>query len=147
MSAKPSSVRFDPDVLGRLNAYVKAHPGTSLSSAGNLLVDEALRSHDHPMIVFRDGPSGRRARLVGGPDVWEVIRAVRSTRSAEPGLTADEVVELVADNAGLGVEMVREALAYWAEYSDEIDAFIERADSETARARERWSRQHDPLSE
>jgi len=21
--------------------------------------------------VFRDGPAGRRARLIGGPDVWE----------------------------------------------------------------------------
>jgi hypothetical protein len=23
------------------------------------------------LIVFRDGPAGRRARLIGGPDVWE----------------------------------------------------------------------------
>ena len=65
----PSSIRFEPDVLRRLNAYVAAHPGTTLSSAGNRLVDEALRSHDHPSVIFRDGPAGRRARLVGGPDV------------------------------------------------------------------------------
>ena len=24
------------------------------------------------MITFRDGPTGRRAGLIGGPDVWEV---------------------------------------------------------------------------
>jgi hypothetical protein len=29
-------------------------------------------------IVFRDGPAGRRAVVIGGPDVWEVIAAARS---------------------------------------------------------------------
>ena len=61
--ATPSSIRFDPEVLRRLNAYVNAHPGTTLSSAGNRLIDEALRSQEHPLVVFRDGPAGRRARL------------------------------------------------------------------------------------
>lgn len=28
---------------------------------------------DHPGLVFREGPTGRRPRLAGGPDVWEVI--------------------------------------------------------------------------
>src|SRR5687767_9262688 len=45
--ATPSSIRFDPEVLRRLTAYVAAHPGTTLSSAGNRLVDEALRSQEH----------------------------------------------------------------------------------------------------
>jgi hypothetical protein len=67
--AGPSSIRFDPNVLERLNAFVQTHAGLSLSSAGNLLVDEALRSAAHPLIAFVDGPSGRRARLAGGPDV------------------------------------------------------------------------------
>jgi hypothetical protein len=38
-------------------------------------------------IVFRDGPMGRRAGLAAGPDVWEVIAAMRSTgrsRSSSP---------------------------------------------------------------
>jgi hypothetical protein len=27
----------------------------------------------HPGIVFKDGPSGRRAALAFGPDVWEDV--------------------------------------------------------------------------
>src|SRR5579884_1004978 len=98
--AGPSSIRFDPEVLRRLNAFVAAHPGTTLSSAGNRLVDEALRSHEHPGVFFRDGPAGRRARLVGGPDVWEVIAGIQSTRGAEPHLDIDETVAVVAETAG-----------------------------------------------
>jgi hypothetical protein len=44
-----------------------------MSSVTNLFVDEALRAEEHPGITFRPGPTGRRAGIVGGPDVWEVI--------------------------------------------------------------------------
>lgn len=117
----------------------------SLSSASNRLVDEALRMHDHPLIVFRDGPAGRRARLVGGPDVWEVVGAVRSAREAEPDLGADEVIEVVVDTTGVSRELVRSALAYWADYPDEVDAFVERARREAEEAQRRWQREHDLL--
>lgn len=33
-----------------------------------------MRLEHHPGIPFRDGASGRRAIVVGGPDVWEVVR-------------------------------------------------------------------------
>lgn len=45
-----------------------------MSSAANRLADEALRMSEHPGIVFRPGPTGRRAGLVADPDVWKVIR-------------------------------------------------------------------------
>src|SRR5690242_18213811 len=99
--ATPSSVRFDDQVLARLNTFVADHPGMSLSSAANRLVDEALRMQEHPLIVFRDGPAGRRARLVAGPDVWEVIGALRSARAAEATLDSNELVDLVADTTGV----------------------------------------------
>ena len=88
-TATPLSVRFEPRVLERLTAFVAAHREMSLSSASNRLVDEALRMHEHPLITFKDGPAGRRARLVGGPDVWEVIGAVRSVRESDPALARD----------------------------------------------------------
>src|SRR5258705_4510767 len=37
------------------------------------LIYEGLRARRHPLVGFRDGASGRRAALVGGPDVWEII--------------------------------------------------------------------------
>ena len=47
-----------------------------------------MRMTEHPGVVFREGPTGRRAGLVGGADVWEVVRAVKSARAAEPDLAA-----------------------------------------------------------
>lgn len=144
--ATPSSIRFEPDVLRRLNGYVSAHPGTTLSSAGNRLVDEALRSHEHPLVIFRDGPAGRRARLVGGPDVWEIVRAVQSARRAEPGSSGNEVVEVVAETSGVPESLVRAAIAYWADYPTEVDGLVARADEEEVQARQRWEREQGLLA-
>src|SRR6266513_3036088 len=94
-------VRFDPPVADRLASFVAANPGMSLSSAANRLVDEALRMAEHPGVIFRSGPTGRRAALAGGPDVWEVIRAVKSARAAEPELAEDEILAVVVDNTGV----------------------------------------------
>jgi hypothetical protein len=144
-AANPSSVRFEPKVLARLTAFVAAHPDLSLSSASNRLVDEALRMHEHPLIVFRDGPAGRRARLVGGPDVWEVIGAVRSVRAADPGKTGDDALELVAETAGMPLSLVRAAVGYWGDYPEEVDAFLDRARAEAEQARLRWERERELL--
>ena len=141
----PSSVRFDPGVLERLTVFVKAHRELSLSSASNRLVDEALRMHEHPLITFKDGPAGRRARLVGGPDVWEVIGAIRSVREAEPALAGDEVLEIAAETSGTPVPFMRAALAYWSDYPEEVDDFLDRARAEAAQAQAAWERQQGLL--
>jgi len=95
-----------------------------MSSVANRLVDEGLRMSEHPGVVFRDGPTGRRAGLVAGPDVWEVVRAVRSARVAEPDLAEEPLLALVADNAGIPLRLIRAAVRYWAAYPGEIDAEI-----------------------
>lgn len=117
----------------------------SLSGASNHLVDEALRMQEHQFIVFRDGPAGRRARLMSGPDVLEVIAAILSARNAEPELDGDEIVALVADTAGPVPQQVRAALAYWADYPAEVDEFLNRARAEADQALIRWGREHDLL--
>lgn len=92
MAKRPATpVRFDPAVIERLGSFLAANPGMSLSSAANRLVDEALRMSEHPGIVFRAGPTGRRAALASGPDVWEAVRAVKSARAAEPDLAEDDL--------------------------------------------------------
>lgn len=144
--ATPSSVRFDDEVAARLSQFVATHPGLSASSATNLLVDEALRSQDHPLVVFRDGPAGRRARLVGGPDVWEVVRAVRSARVAERELSPDQVVALVAETSGVAEHLVRAAVDYWADYPHDVDVWVDRAERESKAAEERWRREHRLLA-
>jgi hypothetical protein len=131
----PSSVRFEPRVCERLSAFVAAHRDLTLSSATSRLVDEALRIREHPLITFKDGPAGRRARLVGGPDVWEVIGAIRSIREAEPALAGDEVLEVAAETSG----------TYWSDYPEEVDDFLDRARAEAAQAQAAWERQQGLL--
>ncbi|WP_007508646.1 hypothetical protein [Pseudofrankia saprophytica] len=142
----PTPVRFDEAVAVRLAAFTAAHPGLSLSSAANLLIDEGLRMHEHPGITFRSGPTGRRAGLVGGPDVWEVIRALRSARAAEPDLAEEALVALVCDNTALPVRLARTAVHYWAAFPDEVDAEIKAADEAELAAERAWQREQELLA-
>jgi hypothetical protein len=145
VATSPSSVRFEPRVLERLSAFVAVHQELTLSSATSRLVDEALRAREHPLITFKDGPAGRRARVVGGPDVWEIIGAVRSVRTAEPELAGDEALTVVAETAGVPMPFLRAALAYWGDYPEEVDAFLDRARAEAVQAQAAWERQQDLL--
>jgi hypothetical protein len=146
MSSSPRAVRFDPGVLDRLRRYVRARPGLSASAVTSRFVDEALRMEEHPGVLFRDGPSGRRAVLVGGPDVWEVIRVVQSARRAEPGSDAQSVVRLATETLGQPPGRVRIALTYYAAYPDEVDQQIRDAEEAERATEELWHRERRLLS-
>jgi Arc/MetJ family transcription regulator len=122
--SSPRSVRFDDDVIRRLDRYVRSHPGTSASSLANIFVDEALRAEEHPGIVFRPGPTGRRAGLVGGPDVWEVIGALQAVRAEDSDLADESLIAAVAEATGLSPRMVRTAIRYYAAYPAEVEERI-----------------------
>jgi hypothetical protein len=77
---------------------------------------------DHPGVVFRDGSSGRRAGLAGGPDIWEVIHVVR-----EAG------IEAAAEWGNVPPERVRTAVRYYADNPEEIDERIARHVEEARR--------------
>lgn len=74
----PLSIRFDPGILDRLKRRAARLPGATPSGLAQRLVDEGLRRAEHPGIEFKDGPSGRRAALALGPDVWEVAGPART---------------------------------------------------------------------
>lgn len=122
--SSPRSVRFEDDVIRRLDRYVRAHPGASASSLANQFVDEALRAEEHPGIVFRPGPTGRRAGLVGGPDIWEVIASLQDVRAEDPALADDSLVGAVAEATGLSPRMIRAAVRYYTAYPAEVDERI-----------------------
>jgi hypothetical protein len=75
-----------------------------------------------------------------------VIRAVKSARAAEPDLAADEIVRLVATNAGVSTRLIDIAIRYWAAYPTEIDAWIEEADSFEIQALLAWERREGLLA-
>ena len=101
---------------------------------------------EHPGVIFRSGPTGRRAALAGGPDIWEVIRAVKSARAAEPGLDSDELISLVSDNTGIALRLLTTAVHYWAAYPNEVDAEIAAADTAEEAAEHAWQRERELLA-
>ena len=52
--------------------------------------------------------------------MWEVVRAVKSARAAEPGRPEDDLLTLVAENTGIPERLIRVAVRYWASYPDEL---------------------------
>lgn len=121
------SVRLEDSLSQRLRLRARA-AGETLSDRLRRYADEGIRRDEHPLITFRDGPTGRRAGVVGGPDVWEVAMWVEDL-STEP----DPVAALVEDLV-LPRPQIDAALRYRAAYPDEIDTRIELHRQETAAA-------------
>ncbi len=84
--------------------------------------------------------------LVGGPDVREVIRALKSARAAEPELDAAGTVALVEANTGVPARLVDVAIRYWSSFPDEIDAWINEAEAIEAELAAAWGRRLDLLA-
>jgi hypothetical protein len=133
------SVRLQDDVVRRLRDRAAASDEPVSGLAGRL-VDEGLRMAAHAGIVFRPGPSGRRAALSRGPDVWEVIGLIRS-RDAR----GEAALEEAATWLGLSEALVRVALGYYGEFPDEINAEIAANDAAAARAEREWRTQQSLL--
>lgn len=88
---------------------------------------------EHPGVVFKDGPSGRRAALAFGPDVWEVIKMLR-----ELDERGELAVAAAAELLSLPEAKVRIALHYYAAYPDEIDTEMAEADRISVEAEKAW---------
>lgn len=88
---------------------------------------------DHPGVTFKDGPSGRRAALAYGPDIWEIIKSLREIDERGPA-----ALEAAAEVLALDVSRVSTAVSYYADYPDEIDVEIADADEASARAEDAW---------
>ncbi len=70
----------------------------------------------HPLVVFREGPSGRRPVLVGGPEVADVIGGI-----VDGDVPVDQRRTRAAELLGVTEALVDAALGYYADYTDEID--------------------------
>lgn len=134
-AARQFSARLDAGIVERLERR-GARSGLNKSRLAERYIDEGVRMDDHPGIVFRDGPTGRRAGLAAGPDVWELIGALRST-----GLEGDEAIQATAEWSGLSVRQVRDAIGYYSEYPAEIDERIRLTEEEADAAERRWREQ------
>lgn len=75
---------------------------------------------EFPGIMFRAGPTGRRAGVVAGPDVWEIVRDVKGTIAEN----VDDPVSAVSAVTGIDRSKVELAVRYYAAYPDEVDERI-----------------------
>src|SRR5580700_11191942 len=114
MAAVPISIRLPEQTVGQLadRADRSNMPSRTLAQR---YVEEGLRMDEHPLIRFADGPSGRRARLIGGPDVWEVIAVARDN---------DGDLAETAAYLELSLGLVQAAASYYAAYPQEVDERI-----------------------
>lgn len=96
---------------------------------------------EHPGVVFKDGPSGRRAALAFGPDIWEVIQVLRDID--ERGEVA---VAAAAEALALPAAKVQLALTYYSDFPDEVDAEIAQAEVASVAAEAAWEAQRRLLA-
>jgi ParB-like chromosome segregation protein Spo0J len=94
----------------------------------------------HPMVVFREGPSGRRPVLAGGPEVADVIGTIVGGNVPAGGRRTR-----AAKLLGISEPMVDAALAYYADYTDEIDVLIAERTRIADEAEAAWRRQRQLL--
>jgi hypothetical protein len=116
--SRPASFRLPEELLQRIDEEA-AERQTSVTALVSMLLDEGLKTRRFPGIVYRDGPTGRRAGLLGGPDLWELIVALQ----AMPG-RGEQRLRRLASELGLHASQVHAALDFYAEYPGEIDERI-----------------------
>lgn len=125
--ARAVSLPISEDLAERLRAEGEAsdQPPPVLAAS---LIDEGLKTRQFPGIVYMDGPSGRRASLADGPDVWQIIRALQE-------VPADQYdpVETICIESDLQERQIRLAVSFYEAYPDEIEAKI--ADNSAAAKR------------
>jgi uncharacterized protein (DUF433 family) len=96
------------------------------------LAEEALRTRRFPGIAFRSSDWNRRPWVIGTAlDVWEIVAASRSYGTPSEMSAATDLTE----------RQIRLALAYYAEFPDEIDAAI----GESARPLAELQRQYPTI--
>ena len=129
------SLRLPERVVREINDLAKVMK-KDFTAVANDLLEEAIRSHRCPGIVFSDGASGRRARIAGtGIEVWEVVAAYKSVGKS--------MKRLQQTYPWMTEQQIKAAIGYYASYGAEIDKLIDENENWTA---ERILQQHPFLS-
>jgi hypothetical protein len=134
------SARWAADVFDRLQKRSEI-VGTNRSRLAERYVEEGIRMDEHPGIVFRDGPTGRRAALAKGPDVWEVVMSLKSAKRR-----GEKAIIDTAELLSLDVSEVRSAVRYYAAFPEEIDDRVTRTVEGADEAEAAWRREQAALA-
>jgi uncharacterized protein (DUF433 family) len=141
MASPHLSIRLNARTLERLDRASR-RAGTTRSDLAKTLIEEGLRMQAHPGIVFRPGPAGRRPALARGPDVWQVMNTFLN-----PGEGENAEVDYVADFLALTPDDVKIAIRYYADYKDEVDAWMRENDEIADESEASWRREQEILGD
>jgi uncharacterized protein (DUF433 family) len=131
------SFRLASETLDLLERRAGEH-NESANSLAQRLIDEGLRLERHPLIWFRSAAGGRRPALAGSRlDVWQVIQTLRGEGNDLAG---------TAEYFEIPEAHVRACVSYYAEFSDEIDAWIEAQEQSACGEQERLEREQRLLA-
>lgn len=128
-TARATSYRLDPEIKQQLAGQAAAEQ-ISQRALLERLVREGLDTLHHPGIVYRDGPTGRRAALAVGPDVWEIVSALRYTTGAQ-----ERRVAALGEQFGLHPRHMRTAIDFAVNHRQEIDDQVAANDGAAEQAR------------
>lgn len=135
MPSRHLTLRLDEAALAHLDRESE-RAGQTRSQLARTLIEEGLRMREHPGIVFREGPTGRRAGLSDGPDVWEAVGLYLAV-----GIEGERGVTRTCRLSSLKPHQVYRALRYYADYPAEVDAKIARNRDEDERGYAEWLRE------
>ena len=112
--------------------------GESRNAMVDRLLNESLRIEKHPFVRFITGASGRReAHIVGTR--WKVRQIIVSLKGEKGQIAA------VVNGFDLTEPQVRAAVSYYADFTDEVDADIERDFADADQQRVRWEREQSVI--
>ncbi|MBO0840607.1 MAG: hypothetical protein J2O49_07300 [Sciscionella sp.] len=132
------SFRLSRRTLDLLDEMAKA-TGGSRNALADRLLGEAIRTETHPLIRFQPGALGRRRALVIGTRlyVYQVISTLRGN---------DGDIERTAKDFDVSPQLITAALAYYADYADDIDSDAAAATRLEQEERARWERQQTAIA-
>jgi hypothetical protein len=136
--AASTSFRISDTARARL-ASRAAREGVTVTALLDQLIIESTDQLDHPGIVFRGPAHDRRAALAAGPDVWEIIARLQELEGSE-----EQRINVLAAESDLLPRLIRIALDYAAEHTDEVRARIDRNRAMAERSRQ-TARQREAL--
>jgi|1185.fasta_scaffold38015_1 uncharacterized protein (DUF433 family) len=116
MPATPITTRLPEWLEAELNGAFAA-AGEGRSEGLRRIAEEWWTLEHFPAIEFRDGVTGRRASLRGGPDVWEIAMVARDLGDDREGL--------YAHFGWIAREHLDQALAYAEKFAAEVNERVE----------------------
>ncbi len=116
MAVVQKSLRIQQNTLKEIERIAK-ETHQDFSRVANELLEEAVKTHRCPGIVFTEGVTGRRARVAGtGIEVWEIIAAYRSV-----GKNATRLRRMYH---WLTDQQLQAALGYYKAFPEDIDPLM-----------------------